>query len=85
MSEPRTLTVIELNEWACLFDGDKLIDQGDSIPIDRIVRAANGEPVRLARIAAYGSQFDRQVSAAGDIAMDTKLSTILPLTKRGGR
>lgn len=83
--ETRTLTVVEINEWACLFDGDKLIDQGHSIPLDRIVSAAKGEAVKIARVSAYDSPFDAQVSEAGDVSMDTKLSEIMPLTKRAGR
>lgn len=85
MTETRVLTVVEINEWACLFDGDSLIDQGHSIPFERVVDAAKGEPVKIARVSAYDSPFDKMVTEAGDVATNTKLSAILPLTKRGRR
>lgn len=81
----RTLTLIDIEEWSILFDDEDLIDQGHSIPFDRIVIASNGEAVKLAHISAYGSPFEKRACESGDVDDSLKLSTILPLTKRSRR
>lgn len=78
----RHLTVVDIEEWSILFDGDEMVDQGHSTELDTIIRASRGEPFTLARISAYDSPFDKQVSQDGDVRHGTKLSEILPLTKR---
>lgn len=83
--ETRTLTVIDIEQWSILFDGEDLIDQGHSIPFDRIVTASKGDAVKLARVSAHGSPFEKRACEAGDVDDSLKLSTILPLTKRGRR
>lgn len=80
--ETRTLTVIDIEEWSILFCDDELIDQGHSIPFDRIVMASNGETVKLSHISAYGSPFEKTACENGDVPDSTTLSSILPLTKR---
>lgn len=76
------LTVVDIEEWSILFDGNEMVDQGHSTELDTIIRAARGEPFTLERIAGYDSAFDKQVSQDGDVKNGTKLSEILPLIRR---
>lgn len=78
----RALTVVDIEEWSVLFDGEDVVNQGHSTEIEDLVRASKGEPFTLQRISAYDSPFDKMVSEAGDVSMATKLADILPLTKR---
>lgn len=81
MSEPKTLTVVTVEDWAILFRDEDCIDQGHSIDLWQIEKAANGEPIKIVTVSAYDSPFDKEISEAGDFDARKKLSEIMPLTK----
>lgn len=85
MSEPRTLTVVEMNEWSLLFDGETLAYQGHNVALFHIEQAARGEAIKIKIVDAYGTPFDRQTRRDGDVRDNMTLSEVMPMTKRKRR
>ncbi|MBZ9888153.1 hypothetical protein LB559_09395 [Mesorhizobium sp. BR1-1-3] len=70
----RLLTVIDLNDWALLFDDERLVDQSHSFSVGNLVQRARCEPVYLQRICADGSKLDEQLQEDGEASLDMTLT-----------
>jgi hypothetical protein len=68
----RHLTVIDVEDWSVLFDGEKIHHQGHQTTLDDLILAANGQPVTLERVCGYDSKFEAMLQKAGDC--DTRMS-----------
>ena len=61
----KAFTVIELDEWALLFDGRKLVVEDHSIELDQLEHQAKGECFTLEVISGYDTDLDDHVTENG--------------------
>jgi hypothetical protein len=65
-NEIKHLTVIEVDDWMWLFDGEHLVLSQPDIGAFVLADLTAGQPFILNHISADGSQFDRETVEGGD-------------------
>jgi hypothetical protein len=77
------LTVIEMDDWAFLFENDKLVHQDHSISPWELTHYAKGQPFFLEVIAAYETEFEAKIMEDGCCDQTMHLSyDVMPLLKK---
>jgi hypothetical protein len=76
------LTIIELDDWALLYEDEQLVDQNHEISVWDLKRHAGICPFFLEVISGYGTELDYKISQEGDFSYTMKLSNdVMPLLK----
>ncbi|RWB08734.1 MAG: hypothetical protein EOQ39_19025 [Mesorhizobium sp.] len=74
IADEPTITVIDIEDWSLVFREEKLVAQGHDTIVSELARLTHGEPFRLAYIYATGSELDKEITEAGQVA-DTMLAS----------